>query len=418
MLTILIDSILRRFKSVLCTIVLCTVSIVLVYFAVYIYKDSIYCKENADKLLRGGISNTGLMSSIDGIFNDKLDEFRSELYSLEEIEGLGSTQPPGVGFFGMEDIYRVQSKYIDMDKIAMDESKDFMYCLNIENTMVNTLNLELHSGELISDINQPDNSTYIYLGYNLREIPIGTEYNISTKNGEIKDKIIVKGILKKDSRLINTEMFGSTEGFYSESCYTQLDNVVMAVSNSSFSDLWAFRYSENTNFKTVKEKIEKVADKYGIDVMVGNLESIIKEKETSTQELNKTIVDLLVIALLVSIMIMVCMQIMLILNNLSEYGVLCANGYSIKEICLMLIIENAIKTIISFILGTFLSWKLIFYAFAGIDDMLPVFNDIFFRYSILNVGLCSLGIIVIVSIIPVWIMSKYKVVDLIGGNNT
>ncbi len=416
MLIILFDSIIRRIKSVLWTIVLCAISIVLIYFAVYIYKDNVYCKENADKLLSGGINNTGLLSCINGLENDSLDTFRNELYGLEEIEGIGATQMPGPGYFGLEDIYKIQSKY--MADLYDNGSKDWMYCTNIENTFINALNIELESGEFVSDINQPDNVTYIYLGYNLRDIPVGTEYNISTRNGEISIKLIVKGVLKKDSRMINGDMFSNTDGFYSETCFTQLDNVVVAVLNHSSSDLWLFQYNENTDFETSKKKIEEVAEKYGIDVMVGNLSNIVEEKENTTKELNRTIIDLLVIAMIVSISIMICMQIMLIINNLSEYGILCANGFSIKDICIMLVLENIIKIAIAFIVGTFASWKLILFSFAGIEEMMPVFNDIFFEYSILHVGLCSLGIILISSVIPVIMMSRYKVVDLIGGNNT
>lgn len=392
MLVILIDSIIRRVKSVLCTIVLCMVSIVLIYFAVYIYKDNVYCKDNADRLLGGGIGNTGVLSCVDGLWNDRLDEFRNELYSLDGIEGVGATMPPGAGYFGLEDIYEIQSKYIDMDKVDQSEFYDWIYCTNIENTELNVLNLKLESGELISEVDQPKDVIYLYLGNNLSEIPIGTEYNISTGNGtiEINNKLIVKGILSKDSRLIDDSMFSSTGAFYSEKCFSQLDNVVLCVGNESITDRWLFRYSEDIDFNTAKTKIEEVAQKYGINVLVGNVQKIMEEKEEATSELNKTIVDLLVIAIIVSISIMVCMQIMLIINNLSEYGILCANGYSIRTICGMLIIENVIKTMIAFIAATLISWKLIFFSFAGIEEMKPVFDDIFFRYSVFAVGLCSI----------------------------
>lgn len=417
MLILLLDSMIRRIRSVLWTIVLCTISMVLIYFAVYLYKDNVYCKESADKLLSGGIDHTGLLSCMADLYNDRIDEFREELYALEEIKGVGATQMPGSGYFGLEEIHQLQSEYVDMAKVDV-VGADHIYCTNIENTFIRSLNLRLENGEWVSDIRQPDNLVYLYLGYNLKDIPIGTEYHISTANGKINVTLVVKGILEKGSRMIDGSIFANTYGFYSESCYTQLDNVVVAVQTESHTDLWLFQYDEHTEFVTVKKKIEEVAAKYGIQVMVGNLSNIVEEKENATKELNTMIIDLLVIAMIVSISIMICMQIMLILNNRSEYGILCANGFGIRDICIMLALENVIKIVLAFLVSTFISWKLIVFSFADTEEMVPVFHDIFFGYSIFYVGFCSLGILLISSVIPVIMMSRYKVVDLIGGNNT
>lgn len=114
---------------------------------------------------------------------------------------------------------------------------------------------------------------------------------------------------------------------------------------------------------------------------------------------------------------MICMQVLLILNNLSEYGILCANGYRIKDISYMLLIENFIKTAIAYFVSVYLSSKIILYSFSTYADVQYVFNDIFYNYVIIKVGVISVLIAIVSSIIPIFVLRKYKVVNLIGGNN-
>lgn len=414
MLSILVNSILRRKKSVFYTILLCIISVILIYFAVYVYKDNIYCQETIDQLLAGGISQTGLMNCENPGFDEEYEIFMKEVFQLDEIEGVGAIQMPTIGYWGLYDILDIQLNYFTpIPTFQKYIDNGCIYCANVENTHIKSLNLELESGELISDINQPRNVFYLYLGHNLRNIPIGTEYDIGDNT-----KLVVKGVLKEGSRLLNRDVLKSDTGFYSEYCYYSLDNYVVVVTTRSNSGLWYFQYKDGVEFQEAKEQIEILAEKHGYNYVFGNGKKIIEEKINATRELNKTILDLLVIALIVCISIMACMQVMMIINNLSEYGILCANGYNIGTICRILILENTLKMVVAYLAGTWISSKLISYAFVRIDMIQPVFHEIFWGSSIYLVALCSVGIIIISSIVPVVMMSRYKVVDLIGGNDT
>lgn len=171
------------------------------------------------------------------------------------------------------------------------------------------------------------------------------------------------------------------------------------------------------DIEQIDEQIDSIAKRNGLKVNLAHVSDIFKEKKESSHKLLKTILQLLAISTIVSITIMICMQVLLILNNLSEYGILCANGYRIKDISYMLLIENFIKTEIAYFVAVYLSSKIILYSFSTYADVQYVFNDIFYNYVIIKVGVISVLIAIVSSIIPIFVLRKYKVVNLIGGNN-
>ena len=130
------------------------------------------------------------------------------------------------------------------------------------------------------------------------------------------------------------------------------------------------------------------------------------------------IIKLLVVITIVCLIIMICMQVTSILNNLSEYGILYANGYGIRKLCGMLIWENVIKMGVALIISLIIAKKLIIRSFFGMSTMLEVYNDIYNNTVIYQMmGICVL-IVILASIVPVFVLSNYKPIELIGGNDT
>lgn len=418
MFTLLFDSIIRRMKSFCFSICLCIVAIVLFAFVVYIYEDSIYCVNNADKILREGIDGTGVIGIINfsSDLNEEIRRFRNEVYELEEVNAIGTSLQPGYMYLGLDELSDIQSKYIDMK----DNTSQSVMGILVENTALSLCDLQLESGEFIYDKAQEANCTYLYLGNNLKDIPVGTEYTVEIGSGENFEKcrFVVKGILKKGARFINGNLFMGNGDFLAESCYTNLDNMVLALEDDSSINFWMYSINEGTDFDAVEAKINDIADKYGVQIYYGRASNITNERITATKELNNAIIKLLGIVLLVSIVIMVCVQITAIFNNVSEYGILYANGYSMRQLCVMQILENALKMTISLIAAIFIAKKLLLFSFFGMSDLTTVFYDIYYNYVIIKMIAVSILIVILDSIVPVIVLRKYKPIELIGGNDT
>lgn len=416
MLRLLFDSIILRIKSVIFTVILCTVSIVLFSIAIYMYEDSKYGERKADELLAEGVNNTGEMSVVSDYSSDKINKLRIELYNIEGITSVGENPTLESVLSNMNELHDIQSKYTDMKGCESGCIKGVF----INNTSLRCCNISLYSGELLEELNQDEDCYYLYLGYNLKEVPLGTEYTIPfAENGEMKKaKVIVKGILSKNTEYINSNVITNTNAIISDECSIQMDNYAIVVSNHYYANTFMYLVDSKYDIEQIDEQIDLIAKKNGLKVNLAHVSEIFKEKKESSRKLLKTILQLLVISTIVSITIMICMQVLLILNNLSEYGILCANGYRIKDISYMLLIENLIKTAIAYFMAIYLSAKIILYSFSNYSDVQYVFYDIFYNYVIIKVGVISALIAIASSIIPILVLRKYKVVNLIGGNNT
>lgn len=418
MFTLLFDSIIRRMKSFCFSICLCIVSIVLFAFAVYIYEDSIYCVNNADKILREGIDGIGVIgiANFSSDLNEEIRRFRNEVYELEEVNAIGTSTQPGYMYLELDELSNIQSEYIDME----DNESQSVMGIFVENTALNLCDLQIESGEIIYDKAPEENYTYLYLGNDLKDIPVGTEYTVEIGTGEnLKTlRFVVKGILKKGARFINGNLFVENGDFLAESCYTNLDSLVLASENDSNMNFWMYGINEDTDFDIVEAKINDIADKYGVQIYYGRASDITNERIKATKELNNAIIKLLGIVLLVSIVIMICVQITAIFNNASEYGILYANGYSMRQLCAMQFLENVIKMTVSLIAAIFIAKKLLLFSFSGMSDLTTVFYDIYYNYVIAKMIAVSILIVVLASIIPVIVLGKYKPIELIGGNDT
>lgn len=412
LIRLVFDSISRRMKSFWFTIILCTISLILFAFAVYIYEESQYCEKNSEKILSSGINGTGNLVLINTKFDEITRDFRKEVYDLKEVTAIGVAAEPNYIFFGLKELSQIQSKFIDLEN-----GTESPFGILMENTAVELCRMKLEQGEFIYDKNQDEYLTYLYLGYNLKEIPIGTEYNVMLGK-QINLKFIVKGILAKDTRIIDSTVFYGTDAFLTDICYTTMDNLILAICNNSMQSDWLYSIQKDADFESVENKIIDIADKYDLKVYYGRGKDIFDSRKLATKDLNDTILQLFGLITIVCVIVMICMQITVILNNLSEYGILYANGYGISHLCFMQIIENVIKSIFAFIVAEVIARRLLLLSFAGTKSIAEVCNDIYNHHIIYRMAAISFLIVVISSIVPVIVLKKYKPIELIGGNNT
>lgn len=123
MLKFLFDSIILRIKSVIFTVILCTVSIVLFSIAIYMYEDSKYGERKTDELLAEGVNHTGEMSVASDYANemsvaldytsDKINKLRIELFNIDGITSVGENPTLEPILSNMNELHNIQSKYTE-----------------------------------------------------------------------------------------------------------------------------------------------------------------------------------------------------------------------------------------------------------------------------------------------------------------
>ena len=264
--------------------------------------------------------------------------------------------------------------------------------------------------------------TYLYLGNNLSEIPVGTEYHFSGAIGtdhELNVTYIVQGVFEKGAVFIDPRLLSQTYDLLSEECAYNLDNMVIAQSDSSRSNWFFYTVNDESSVEVVNDEIGELAKETGWPVITASASEIMRGRQEKTMEVSRMVIDLLIIVVLSNIIILSCLSVSSILGNKSEYGILQANGYGSYQLSLIIVIENAVKFAIATVLGCFMAKKVIsLYAFWDIETMEYVFNDIFMNYVLWKVLLIMAVLIVVSSVVPVIVINRLKPVELIGGNET
>lgn len=423
MVKILINSILRRKRTFILTILLNIISVMLIAITIYIYSDNNYCMSKADKVLANGIKGTGLyvinttMNEPD--FDLKVEEFKKKVANIHGVEGVADFDSAGGILTGVPKLREVQDKYISQE-LMKDIRKDSVYGIVTAGNPLPICNAPLQSGEYKES--EDKYVVYLYLGNNLSEIPVGTEYHFSGAIGtdhELNVTYIVQGVFEKGAVFIDQRLLSQTYDLLSEECAYNLDNMVIAQTYPSRSNWFFYTVNGESSVEVVNDEIGKLAKETGWPMITASASEIMRGRQEKTMEVSKMVIDLLIIVVLSNIIILSCLSVSSILGNKSEYGILQANGYGSYQLSLIIVIENTIKFVIATVLGCFVAKKVIsLYAFWDIGTMEYVFNDIFMNYVLWKVLLIMVVLIVISSVIPVIVINRLKPVDLIGGNET
>ncbi|MCR5691778.1 MAG: hypothetical protein K6G62_06120, partial [Eubacterium sp.] len=247
--------------------------IVLGYFLVEtMYLD--HYKYEAKKYLKPDVEKAGV-AWIPLPSTDEIDPWYScmeEIAKSEEVECIGDwdgiwkvdcSQSPGESGKLWKKITSISKKHPHMvmeeDALAYGINYDIhMECLQIQYQLIEFFALDLYKGSL--EVDQDSDKNLFYLGYNFREIPVGTVF----RDGDGKE-YEVAGILAKNSRLLDSDELLS--GGMGESSTRSLDNVVLEVTpnekTACHGELSLFTCKEGYSFADASNKISEIAKKYG-----------------------------------------------------------------------------------------------------------------------------------------------------------
>lgn len=388
----------------------CIASLTMASFAVYIYENAHFCQNVVENGLTAGTKNTAIISVRNDISNEEYTELYTKLLNEKGILSVGEIEIN----IGLEDseLAKVQCSLTGSDENMINYVK-------IDSRAVGIYDIPLEKGIIEKDINLSENVHHVYLGSGFKKY---------YKTGDIMEEIYgentyrfeVKGFLKSGTKVIDPETLLSTDSFLDDKCYKKLgeNDAVMVWNETMYTNAMFFTWSNNVSFNQIKTQINQIADSMGIVTVIGSIDDILNEKLEAGRKINDFVNDILWIVMITTIIMLTCTQISVVFTNMSEYGILCANGFSILWIAAMLIVENSVKIIISGICSSVLFYRLLDILFAGVGSQSDVCREIFIRNVIpANCIICIL-IILVSSAVPVLVLMDQKTSTLIGGNDT
>lgn len=281
-------------------------------------------------------------------------------------------------------------------------SVDAMY---ISNNLLPLCQVRDEKGEDIS-FQKMEGKNPIYVGYNLKEMyPVGYEF-LDEYTGET---YVVKGVLEQNSQWIQGQID------FAE-LYVTLDNYVVADMDEKIEtrrvfltglDTYCYVIDDDADVEQIKKEIFRVADDCGLD-----LYSVINIEERLTMNKLELYADPITLymvygMLALAVVTVVISSMISIYIRKSNIGIMYAIGYSIKDIKKMVVIENAIKIFMAYMVS---------YAYWSVNEK-NIFLD---NVSILRIItpfllLGTILLVVISSVLPIKQLSHMYPATLIGG---
>ncbi|WP_427339759.1 FtsX-like permease family protein [Caloranaerobacter sp. DY30410] len=282
----------------------------------------------------------------------------------------------------------------------------------IEPNMLNYINFSLEENDFKPILIDGEEYLPLFVGSKYSDIiKVNTILTIEHNNA----KYIVKGYLGDNDIWFNdsdpitdTPIKLSTKFFAPFSASDKTDNMTqLSTVGKIFINL-----GENKNYLKILEEIEEFALNENVKMRISNLAEFMELWEKSQKNIAKfgyILAFTITFCSLVSVIASLCVSVFL---RKKEFGIRIAYGYSKKDIICSVIFENLILVGIStIVVYMYYFLKVQAMKFTTVNVLLVTLKS----YSLWIITIFALLVLIIISILPIKLISEYQPVDLIDG---
>ena len=287
---------------------------------------------------------------------DEVIKVYEELVEGEEIESIGAW------YFSYLSSLKTKNSEEDIWKKMLEISNQHVHILESDDSNADYSkeidvvmmpsqaflfnNYKLSKGS--KDMVKKTEKNLIYLGYNYRDIPIGT----ILYDEETKKEYEVAGVLEKNTYLLDEYSLLANWPGIQLSCINPIDNFFLVVPAYNSSDniaysLAFFSVSDQCSFQEGVKKIQDTFKKHGLGVDVGTYEARVETITSNDDWMLQSLLKISIVIISVAYMIMVVAQLLISSLKQKELGVWILSGLSRKKIWGILFGENFIKSLIA-----------------------------------------------------------------------
>lgn len=409
------DNMSKNIKKVIVVVLLQVIIFVLIGQVLIEYNKQKYVLDKCESILSAPVEKCEAIDFKSADLSDeKIIEFVKEIY---EIEGLLAVGDKCSGRQGITNtifdgkLKEIQRSNPDKSYIEIEDS---LKCKITQASLLPYYNFD-YVEKLDISKNQPMDTAYMILGNAYKDISVGSEYvNVLSSGFELH--YVVAGILEKGEEFVETTL---VEPQIIEILNCDYEIFIMyPMSDSQYLTPYvSYAIDENHTVEEIHNEIIKIANKHGIareDISFLNAE---KSLETSNEPMNYVvgmILDIAVIIIVATVLVSICIQSVTIIDSMNMYGIMYANGSRRKDVAMIVILENLVKTILSIITAyAFARWYygMAFDASISFEAELAVLNGIVI-YQVTGIGLL---IMAVSTIVPLIIINKNTPSKLIRG---
>jgi len=411
---------LRNKRLMFFGIAVSTLALTMFFYAVIWTQAFSYGKSHFDECLRQSKARVGFICNNNATFeNQHADQYAKIISELQEVDAAGFIRGYSLVFNensnvgGWGDILKIQNENSMAYAEDYGENEYVVQIIDVNRTLLPCFRLSLVNGTRIEDC--PDDAVYVYLGYNFRNIPVGTKIQKTIDGYDT----IVAGILEKGSYMLdpNFVVFNSDEMSFRYT--TSMDNMVLLCKPTEAQYYQSrnilFSCAPGYSFEETTASIREISEKLGIRADFETLQhrmDTLTHKEDWSKEYMKSMMLILGLA---SVLLLTVTQIYLMYQRKEEIGIWVTAGITKKNIIVILVMENVIKIGLSFGLAIPLAWYIWKNKLADEAYYKEIQRELFGPMLLISVGTVLL-LTLFVSILPIYYLYQKSLCALAKGD--
>lgn len=408
-------------------ILLEAVSLLLIGVMFFIIDISNYNENNVDNVLVTGLDNTGIISIEDNDYDIYETKEEYEQIKNKHMQSFCSFLSKLNGCKGIETAIEYQWSDIDVD-LYMDSSgnkifdesfniskqTDDAYRLFTEEEIGRTIGTlfvgrdynKLFKIDVITDYTEDEiNEIYskysgiIYMGDALEHIERGT-----VLEDEFGETYIVGGTIKNGEKMPKVDNVSSQT-----MAYEIMDYKILIIRNTvEVPEKICFGVRDGYSINGVKNEVLSLCRKMNYTMKINNFKSIFDTIDLK----NKTILDyikqIVYIVIITVIILQISMQVVHLLENFGNYGILYANGFSTGDHYFIFMVQNLFKGIIAFFISMGAGYIILESVYADIVSIytMKILYNVVLEYVLWKVALCTFVIALFTSIITILLFKR------------
>lgn len=383
-----------------------------------------YSRQQLKDCLTRDEEHTGVVSlSTERLFGLNLEESQElsdRLSQIPELDAIGNvslgTMPEHM-VTTKGDPNRIWKKIYKRQKelwIPIDGIEDgIVLTVSVNDEIFKLTNLSLVEGKTPSECEK--DYIKIYLGYEYKNIPVGSVFTRNYAGLEIR--YVVAGRFEKGASIISD--MASDGSIMAINDYQKtfcLDKLILISGHHSFvyQSNVLVSCKEGVSLETVVEKINDVTSNYGIQAKYETLSHYLDKKDQSTEYRNEYFKKIFIALILGTMVVLLSTQLLVMFKRKTEIAVWLIGGMSRKTIFSVLVVENLIKNLLAYmvtLIVSFLWWG------GRIERgyLLSIYSKVFIWWDLALLG-CAIVISLVIACVPFFYFVKLSRADLIKGN--
>ncbi len=394
-------------------VIIIVIGFILLYSSVILFEGLKFGEKAVENSLDASVSACGIMEFQGDSDVEKWDDFFKQIYALDEIKAIGSYDCYGIGGLSAEGNTDYWGRMLEIQNSGNLEFEDGDPS-SIQEVVMNKELLGMEKIDLIAgekNIASEPGKYPVFLGYNYREIPVGTVFKDDNFRYEVVG-IMEKGTYVTDPHLLTWNIGGLTMAYK-----VNLDNMIlMLLPEGTVQGVRnVFCVNDGYTYENAVFAMKEIGDEWGLKVDAGTLQARLDTVFSENKKFKIRIDGIAVIICISVYVICITVQILGIYMKRNELGIWLANGMSRKDVFTILWLENFIKVITGVGIAVILEGILMRLLFWNNGSVFREIASMMYAKPLLEIMIFAVLLICVISIIPIIIIGKKPATELVKG---